>query len=382
LFTQFASPMSSLSLKYSQVPIRWFMEPCRPGSQSRYRGRDCQEDSVMVYIPEHQRDYVWKLPKQQELIHSVFKGYPIPAIMATQDERNRYSIQDGQQRLETLWRFYTDTFPIKRDNESKFFKDLSDVEKKIFLDYQIPLIDITGANDDQESEIYDLMNQGMSLSHGEKFWNRRSKPLVRLTEELMLTRGSGLNGSMVDVFGDYLSATDLRHNNISNAIAYIAGAAFGPEYITTSYQKLAKKVNDAEPIDRTTVMRRLEEVFRIYRDADETQAVGNAKKRKSQWKIGLYSGYILYSYLQHEDDTLSWTAVRNTWIEFLIRVRRNPAIAYTTLYKGMPSIQANLCVEKLKRGYENILDLQVHGFEQALAQVVEEENDNYDYDSE
>lgn len=372
--------MSSLSLKYSQFNLRWFLEPCRPSLQSRYRGRECRED-VMVYIPEHQRDFVWKLKKQQALIHTVFRGYPIPAVIATQDERNRYSIQDGQQRLETFWRYYTNLFPV---NE-KFWKDLTDVEQKVYLDYQIPMIDITGASIDEESEIYDLMNQGMALSHGEKFWNRRSRPLVKLTEELFLKRGEGLNTTLVDVFGDYLSAKDPRHNNMANAIAYVAGAAYGSTYISTSYQKLASIVNRSDLIDRNLVERRLKEVFRIYKAANDKQPLMNSKKSKSQWKIGLYSCYILHSYLQHEDDIDSWQAIRDTWIEFLVRSRRNPRTA-DLLYNGMPSIQANISIDKLERGYQNILSMARDGFGVETHAAIEhdsldsEDSDNYDSD--
>ena len=84
----------------------------------------------MVFVPEHQREYVWPLAKQRLLIESVLKGYPIPSIMVTEDDRNRYSLNDGQQRLETLWRYFTGAFAVG----GRRFEELTEDEKRTFLE--------------------------------------------------------------------------------------------------------------------------------------------------------------------------------------------------------------------------------------------------------
>jgi len=321
-------------------------------------------NEAMVYVPEHQRDYVWKLEKQRNLIRSVFNGYPIPSIMVTQDEKNIYSLQDGQQRLETFFLFYTNRFAY----DETFFKDMTDAQKKVFLDYVIPIVDTTGATLEQETEIYDLLNQGVALSHGEKFWNRRSKPLVRLTEELFMKVGEGLNALATSVWGDYLAGCDNRHGRLANAIAYVAGAAYGPEYISTSYGKLAGVLERLTVGDGTTVeihgarvRRRLEILLEIYKLADNIQVCANAPKKKSQWKIGLYSAYILYSILDTEDDPERFEYVQEAWVEFLRHVRLNPSVE-GLLYKGMAKSN-NITLERMRKGYENLLEMAENGYE-------------------
>ena len=343
-----------LSTSYRQHPIRWFLEPTRAGGQARYCGRN-QREGVMVFVPEHQRDYVWKLEKQQNLVRTVFNGYPIPSIMVTQDDRNRYSIQDGQQRLETFFRFYTGEFSYEGVN----YADMPDAQKKQFLDYVVPIIDTTGATLDQETEMYDLLNQGMALSDGEKFWNRRTKALVRATEELLMTRGSGLHAAAMDVWGDYLAGADKRHNKLSNAIAYVVGAAYGPAYISTSYNKLAGLLEALPNADGTymalpigQVTRRLEFLLSIYKAADAIQTCDTPTKKKAQWKVGLYSAYIIYSIVYAESDPDMMQEVKNNWVDFLVAVRRRPSIV-SLLYAGMAKSN-NITEERLQKGFENL----------------------------
>ena len=349
-----------LSISHRPHPVRWFVEPTRNGGLSRYRGRDNHE--AMVLVPEYQRDYVWKLPSQQKLINSVMTGFPIPSIMVTQDEMNRYSIEDGQQRLETLYRFRNNQFSY----EGRNYSDFTDFEKKVFLDYNLLIIDTTGASLDDQTEIYDRLNQGMALSDGEKFFNRRSKKLVNLTEQLIMTRGAGIHALVMDAMGDYLAGNDKRHTKLANAVALVAGAAYGPQFISTSYNKLASILDNLNTpdgvihVNDALVRRRLEAVFNIYKEADEIQTCATATKKKAQWKVGLYSSYILYSVIYTEDDAEMFDEVKKAWVNFLVEVRRRPSVV-SLLYKGMAKSN-NITIERLEKGYANLLEISVTGF--------------------
>jgi len=344
-----------LNISYLQHPLSWFLEPIpRAGSEpapARYRGRNV--DDAMVTVPDYQRDYVWKGEKQKNLLDTVFSGYPIPAILVTQDHMNRYSIQDGQQRLETFFRYYNSEI---QDKDGMSFAGLSDEKKRVFLSYKVPIIDITGASRDDESTIYDRLNQGMALSHGEKFHNRRSTLIVALTERLLLTNGVGLHALATSVFGDYLATSDLRHKNLENAVAYVAGAALGSSYITTSYDKLASNLDGVrltdgtlQPIDEAAVERRLRTLLEIYQSADEVQPT-TTKMKKAQWKIGRYSGFILHSILLNDNDPEILDHVKETWVEFLRRDRLNGTGFLIT--QGMIR-GGNITLDRLNKSYVN-----------------------------
>ena len=316
-----------ITISYLQYPISWFLESTPRGSvtpPARYRGRN--DATAMVTVPEYQRQYVWKHAKQMSLIDTVYRGYPIPAILVTQDHQNRYSIQDGQQRLETFYRFYSNQF---QDADGKHYRDLADDQKRQFLGYMIPIIDITGASREDESSIYDRLNQGVALSHGEKLFNQRATAIVNLTERLLMKRGEGLNPLAVQAFDDYLRENDTRYGNLCNAVAYVAGAALSTRdtfYITTSYDKLANNLNGVTRdgqlvrIDEELAQTRLEILLNIYIDADEAQPTCS-KKKKAQWKIGLFSAFILHSIILNENNEEMLNHVRDTWVEFLRRDR-------------------------------------------------------------
>ena len=345
----------TLNISYLQHPLSWFLEPIpRTGAEAapaRYRGRNVND--AMVTVPNYQRDYVWKGDKQKNLLDTVFSGYPIPAILVTQDHINRYSIQDGQQRLETFFRYYNSEI---QDKDGLSFAGLTEEKKRIFLNYKVPIIDISGASRDDESTIYDRLNQGMALSHGEKFHNRRSTLIVGLTERLLMTNGAGLHALATSVFGDYLGTSDLRHKNLENAVAYVAGAALGSMYITTSYDKLASNLDGIrltdgtlQSIDEGLVERRLRTLLEIYHSADEVQPT-TAKMKKAQWKIGRYSGFILHSIIMNDNDPEILDHVKETWIEFLRRDRLNGTGFLITL--GMIR-GGNITLDRLNKSYVN-----------------------------
>ncbi len=54
-----------------------------------------------LVIPDFQRNFVWKKSKKQQLLASLFRGFPIGAITLYED-KNGYYIIDGLQRINTL----------------------------------------------------------------------------------------------------------------------------------------------------------------------------------------------------------------------------------------------------------------------------------------
>ena len=73
-----------------------------------------------IYIPEFQRNFVWKMPESSRFIESLLLGLPVPGIFLAQDpETNKMLVIDGQQRLLTLKFFYDGYFNPKKNAKSK-----------------------------------------------------------------------------------------------------------------------------------------------------------------------------------------------------------------------------------------------------------------------
>lgn len=90
------------------------------------RGMSVQEayrlfrENRLIVNRKYQRKLVWTLNEKQSLIDSLIKDYPIPLILladASTGSSTYYEIMDGMQRLNAIFSFVDNVFPI----ENKFF---------------------------------------------------------------------------------------------------------------------------------------------------------------------------------------------------------------------------------------------------------------------
>ncbi len=70
-------------------------------------------ESGVVKVPGFQRNYVWDIKRASKLIESMIIGLPVPQIFLYEEERNRFLVIDGQQRLMSLYYFIKQRFPKK-----------------------------------------------------------------------------------------------------------------------------------------------------------------------------------------------------------------------------------------------------------------------------
>ena len=83
-----------------------------------------------IYIPEFQRNFVWKMPESSRFIESLLLGLPVPGIFLAQDpETNKMLVIDGQQRLLSLKFFYDGYFNPKEGAKSKRIFKLAKVQE-------------------------------------------------------------------------------------------------------------------------------------------------------------------------------------------------------------------------------------------------------------
>lgn len=74
--------------------------------------------SGSVVIPGFQRNYVWDRKRASRLIESLIIGLPVPQVFLYEEDRNKFLVIDGQQRLMTVYYFMSGRFP-RRDKRSE-----------------------------------------------------------------------------------------------------------------------------------------------------------------------------------------------------------------------------------------------------------------------
>lgn len=69
--------------------------------------------------PDYQRHFVWKEPRESELIESVFLGIPVPSLFMAANKDGTWEVVDGVQRLSTLIHFVGDEAQLPLIGRSK-----------------------------------------------------------------------------------------------------------------------------------------------------------------------------------------------------------------------------------------------------------------------
>jgi hypothetical protein len=116
--------------------------------------------------PEYQRQKVWDDTKSSRLIESVLLKVPIPVVYLSEESDNKYSVIDGQQRLDAFIRFHKNELTLKgltilTDLNGKKFEELSDETQSRFEDAKIHVIEILKESDpDVKFDIFERLNTG------------------------------------------------------------------------------------------------------------------------------------------------------------------------------------------------------------------------------
>jgi len=85
--------------------------------------------------PEYQRNYIYADgggKKEQAVIESLLKGYPLGLIYFNKVAKDKFEVLDGQQRITSIGRFFTNKFAIVDNGNPKNFDSLpADQQAKI-----------------------------------------------------------------------------------------------------------------------------------------------------------------------------------------------------------------------------------------------------------
>lgn len=126
--------------------------------------RRVKEGSLKLQ-PEFQRKYVWTKEHKEEFIDTILKGLPFPEVYIAQQgidiEKVLSSevIVDGQQRLTTILHYIDE-----EDNSKDFgktirkFKNLEDIERNDFLNYNVVFRDLGDLEGELIKEIFRRIN--------------------------------------------------------------------------------------------------------------------------------------------------------------------------------------------------------------------------------
>lgn len=137
--------------------------------------------------PDYQRNVVWSKNKQSAVIGSLLSHFYIPPILFSSRPSSNggpsFTCIDGKQRLSSIRHFMRNEIPCKdnsekswyyRDDPSRGQKGIPPEMAKRFRRETIPTVIYEGLTDDQEREMFQRVQMGVSLSPAEKLSALRS----------------------------------------------------------------------------------------------------------------------------------------------------------------------------------------------------------------
>lgn len=143
------------------------MEAHKPRTASINDFREWDSREALVLAPEFQRRKVWSDKAKSYLIDTILNGFPVPAVYVRQQinlktKKTVREVIDGQQRISTILDYINDKFPVSRVHNKKYgglkFSELPDEVKEKFLDYDLSVGFLVGADDSDVLEVFSRIN--------------------------------------------------------------------------------------------------------------------------------------------------------------------------------------------------------------------------------
>ena len=137
------------------------------------------KDGHIDLQPDFQRDLVWNLQKKQSLIDTILRDWQFPPVFLVIPKDGEYlEVLDGQQRLNAIYDFMEDGFPINGKVEPidgsivaldglKYSQLPKDVQWR-FGRYSLRVCELYDYRQEEPYELFFRLNQGSVLTPAEK----------------------------------------------------------------------------------------------------------------------------------------------------------------------------------------------------------------------
>jgi uncharacterized protein DUF262 len=121
-------------------------------------------DKTLIPNPTFQRRLVWTNKDKLSFLDTVLNGYPFPEIYIASGEVDEQTgegtemLVDGQQRITTLYQYFTNSEELKLGKEIKPYAELSQSQKLSFLEYEVVVRDLGKMDIEEIKKIFERIN--------------------------------------------------------------------------------------------------------------------------------------------------------------------------------------------------------------------------------
>lgn len=186
--------------------------------------------------PEYQRNYIYASDggkREQSVIESLLKGYPIGLIYFNKVGDDKYEVLDGQQRITSVGRFVTGKFAIHDENgHEQYFSGMAEDQRAKILDESKFLIYECVGTETEIKEWFKTINiAGVPLNNQELLNAVYSGYFVTLAKEEF----SNSQNANIQKWHAYVSGAVNRQDFLERALEWVSGNKVG-EYMSSHRQ--------------------------------------------------------------------------------------------------------------------------------------------------
>jgi hypothetical protein len=176
--------------------------------------------------PPYQREFVYSVEKQQKVIESILRDWPLNVLYWMHRDDGNFEMIDGQQRTLSICEFVDGNLPLH--GNADFFKNLqADIREKI-MDYKLSVYVCEGT-DTERLEWFNVINiagdkltpqeilnanyTGTWLTDAKRWFSKSGAPAVQTGEKLV--KGSPIRQEILETALKWISARDFGKQDIA-----------------------------------------------------------------------------------------------------------------------------------------------------------------------
>ena len=156
------------------------------------------QDGDLKINPIYQRMFRWDITQQSALIESILLNIPIPPIYVYQNEKGKWNLIDGQQRLSTIFKFMGILKKDSEDGEEKGVVESEPLTRTKFL----PSL---------EGKFWDNEDENISLTDAQRRYIKRAKILIIIIDKSSDEFAQYEMFQRLNTGGSHLSPQEIRN---------------------------------------------------------------------------------------------------------------------------------------------------------------------------
>jgi hypothetical protein len=176
--------------------------------------------------PEYQRNYIYAEgggEREQAVIQSLLKGYPLGLIYFNKVAANRFEVLDGQQRITSIGRFVTDKFAIVDGPNPKMFSSLPKDQQKKINESPLLIFECEGTETEIKQWFQTINIAGLPLNEQELLNAIYSGPFVTKAKEEF----SNSQNANIQKWNAYIRGSANRQDFLAAALEWVSKGDVG-----------------------------------------------------------------------------------------------------------------------------------------------------------